>query len=275
MNNIERDSSGVRNSDLRKATGVFDPGIDFVREHVPGAKKVTATQISVVGFLLAGAGIEVQEYQNRTGKRSKKLTALSICLTLAGVFCDVLDGKVARKVRNEMIDPAKREEDEKLGQAIDPMVDGGIEGWRATSSAVTAFLRGDYFGVQAAIFNLRTTNLPRTGKAIAGSVGVSTPETYSRLDPRNIGTSLGRKAPNYLATYVPTIGKIPVQGICDTIVGLASMVVAGERVIASFRPSGPKLSAKETEHAMVRAEFLAGETVVLNSLADITQKSLK
>lgn len=266
-----RDSSEVRNSHLRRHTSIFDEPMEWAHQTFRWLK---ADHLTVIGIGFSILGIEVAEYQNRMGKYSPKLTLLAITSSVVGALNDLWDGKLARLERAEITNQKQNHHHEKMGQVKDPAADGFIEGYQALASAQTAYQRGDKFGVKAALFKLRTTNLARTVKAVANSFGVAVPETYSFLDPRFWGTSLGRKAPNYIATMAPEIKGIPVQAILDTASGVANVLVAADRISRIFFTK-PTLSRKEVEHGRTRAVYLGVQSIANFYASKIAEKHLK
>ncbi len=270
MAELEQNVSGVRNSEYRGLTNILDKPVEVFHKKVPGAKAKHATYLGIVFGI---AAVEVEEYQNRRGKHTLRLTTLAMGLTLASWLFDLIDGKKARLERAEMTNPKEREQHEKEGQALDPQADGIIEAWRAGSSAVTAWLREDYFGVKAAIFNLRTTNRPREAKAIIGAMGIATPETYKIYDPRNLGTSFGRKAPNLISTFLPVVDEVPIQGFMDTFAGIANTLVTRERLIA-ISENERTLPEKDIKNADYRADVLGAESRIFDNVANILEATL-
>ncbi|MBI2600015.1 CDP-alcohol phosphatidyltransferase family protein [Candidatus Daviesbacteria bacterium] len=186
----EGDQSSVRNSNWRQSTKGLDYPVKIFHHVFPNVK---ANHITAAGVMLSVAGIELMERQHRLGKSSGRNTGIAIGLTLAGMACDLFDGKLARLTRGEMADEEEKLEDEMKGQAYDPMADGIIEAFQSLASACTASKLGRKKEVSAALFNLATCNLPRTFKAVAGIFGRVVPETYKPYDFRFFGTSLGRK----------------------------------------------------------------------------------
>lgn len=257
----KKDDSAVRNSGLRKLTDFTNPTIGSLQERFSGIKAWEATAL---GMAFSIAGIEVAEHQNRTGKYSRKTTALAIALGLVGATIDLLDGKWARAAREKMTDEEAKEKDEMIGQAEDPLADGVIEAWQAGSAFFTARKRGDRSGQIWALRRLTTTNLPRTAKAIAGIWGFKVPETYKIGDLRFFGTSLGRKGPNYGATLCDSIDGKALQKPADMVAVSAGVAVTVGRLWSLFTPKGELvLDDKEIKHAIFRTAVLGAESLAL------------
>ncbi|MBI2600623.1 hypothetical protein HYW42_01605 [Candidatus Daviesbacteria bacterium] len=270
LNTVESDTSAVRNSGYRSLAGFLNPIVEKGQARFPGVK---AWHITATGIALTIAGTELEEYQNRRGKHTTSLDLLSGALTVLGVVCDLLDGKWARLARSEMWDPVKREDNEKWGQAIDPAADGVIEAHRAFAGAVTAWHLGDKEGFNAAMRNMESTNRPRTAKAFVGAFGKATPESYPVFDPRFLGTSLGRKVPNFLSTYVRKLRGCPIQFMMDSRVANANDVVTAERLWMVVKPA-KRLNGKEAKHAQARLVVLGAETLAIAGAAYLVRKTL-
>ncbi|OGE28649.1 hypothetical protein A2867_04355 [Candidatus Daviesbacteria bacterium RIFCSPHIGHO2_01_FULL_40_11] len=257
------EESAVRNSELRELTTFADGAVEWL--HEKSRRRLRAWHLTALGVGFSILGIELAEYQNRTGKYSLKTTALAFGSAFIGAALDLGDGKLARVERSEMTDEKAKARHEIIGQALDPAADGVIEAWQAGSAAVTAAKNGDRFAAAMALRRLCLVNGPRTAKAIAGCFGIEVPETYRIKDVlhgdiRFFGTSLGRKIPNYLATLVNRIRGVSVQGGADVIASGANGLVTTERLSSLITPKGEKvLSDKEIKHAKTRAIVLGVE----------------
>lgn len=274
---LKLEESAVRNSRLRSLINFVDPTVESFHESF---RKVKAPHVTAAGAACSIVGIGIAEYQNITGKHTRGRTALAVGLCLLGATLDLFDGKLARVIRSEMTDEKAKEKDEDWGQAEDPLADGIIEACQAGSAAVTAWKRGDRWGVRLALGRLATTNLPRTAKAIAGCFGIEVPETYRLKDVlhgdiRSFGTSLGRKIPNYGATFVDTAGGISVQNKLDAVTVPANAIVAAER-FGTLLTSGRELvlSEKEIRHAKIRTVVLGLESLAFLGVAYFLGKKL-
>lgn len=262
------DESAVRNSELREKTDFVDPVVRAFHRKFP---KVAAWHVTAAGVIFSIAGIWLAEHQNRVGEHPHKRTAIAAGSVLLGATLDLLDGKLARTIRDEMADDEAKDIDEKKGGALDASADGVIEAAQAAISAWTSHRFGDRRAVFMALARLATTNLPRTAKAIAGSHGISVPETYGFKDVlhgdiRIFGVSLGRKIPNYLATFVNSRKSFQVG--TDVVAVPANLVVTADR-LGTLATSGlqGKLSNKETRHAQFRAGVLGAESLTFMGIA--------
>lgn len=247
---------GQRNSEYRGISEtLLDRPVRLFHTRFPGVK---ADHVSIAGVLLSMAGIHLMEHQHRAQKYSPRTTMAAAGLVGVGMLLDLLDGKLARVSRGEMTDEKAKYEDEKKGQAKDPIADSVIEALQSLESAYTAHKLGSRIEVESVIFNLASSNIPRTFKAVAGIFGISVPETYKPCDPRFFGTSLGRKVPNYLSTFVPKA-----RAVSNLAAGIANTVVALERFNAFTSPNfDSTLSDKETDFAGTRAKYLGIQSVV-------------
>lgn len=268
------DQSNVRNSDWRKLTTVADPLIPWLHNKSKGRLK--AWQISVLGLGLSIGAIEIAKYQNRTGRYTAKRTALALGMKLLADGLDLIDGKYARYERSLMTDPDEKDRHEMIGQALDPVIDGAAEAYQKASSAITAWRHGDAESKEAALRDLCRTNLPRTAKAVVGSLGVAVPESYQPWDIKFYGTSLGRKIPNYISIFINRARGIPIQGILDTGVETANELVAMERISTLWQTNSDQtLNEKEIRHAKFRAKVLATQSLINIGIAHILRRVLR
>ena len=247
---------GQRNSEYRELSeSLLGRPVKLFHRRFRGVK---ADHVSIAGALFSMAGIHLMESQHRAQKYSPKHTLAAVGLVGVGMLLDLFDGKLARVIRQEMTEEKEKYEDEKKGQAKDPLFDGVTETFQLLESAYTAHELGNRIGVKAAIFNLVTSNIPRTFKAVAGIIKKSVPETYKWYDPRIFGVSLGRKAPNNLSTFVHEAGVAS-----NVTAGLANIEVAVERLSVVFNPDvKPTLSSKEADFALTRAKYLGIQSLV-------------
>lgn len=279
IKSVPEEESTVRNSELREMTSFADSAVEAFHKIKP-FRNVKAWHVTALGVLFSIAGIELAEHQNRTGKHIRSMTVLAFSSSLIGATLDLLDGKLARVIRSEMIDDKAKDEDEARGGATDAAGDGIIEAWRAGSSAFTAKKKGNSYAVKAALFTLAITNLPRVAKAIVGCFGFKVPETYRirdilHGDPRFFGVSFGRKFTNYPATLINEVEGVSVQAGMDTIGSIANGIVTAERLSAFITAKGEReLSPKEMRHARTRALVLGSEALLFGGTAFILGKHL-
>ena len=266
---VESDKSVIRNSDYRKLLKPLDAVADFLDKRT----KITANGLTVSAIPLAVLGFRLMSSQHRQTEYSKAKTLLAIGLTVASILVDGIDGKKARRERSKMVQ-LKADTCEVKGQMLDSLVDGIIEAYQAWQSFVVARDAGDKWSAGFALLNLATTNLPRTAKAIVGKAGLGVPESYKITDIREYGVSSGRKVPNYLASFVPKIGKVNVQGPLNLLTSVANAAVAAERIGAVFNPNAPVISEKEISHANYRAPFLIAQSALNITLAVRAFKTL-
>lgn len=265
LNGVAKDGSAVRNSAYRKLTDFSDGAVEGLHKGLPWLK---AWHLTAAGVAFSILGIELAEYQNRTGKYTVKKTVLAFLSSFLGAALDVGDGKKATLERNEMTEEEEKAAHQARGGAIDAAGDAIVEGWQAKAAAVTAAKMGDRRAVKLALLRLATTNLPRAAKALVGCFGFDVPETYritdvARGDIRFFGTSLGRKIPNYLATLANKPKGIPIQKGADLIAPTANTIVAAERLGALIAAKGEKaLSHQEMRNARTRAVVLGAQSLL-------------
>lgn len=273
---------GQRNHELRELSeSLLDAPVALFHRKLPGAK---ALYVSIGGAVISMAGIHLMENQHRAQKYNPKITGLAIGLVGLGMVCDLIDGKLARLIRSEMTDEKKKLDDEKKGQAIDPIIDGIIETFQYLESAWTAHKLGRKTAVKASIFNVITANVPRTWKAIAGTFAIPIEEGYKIWNPRFWGTSLGRKLPNYASTFAPHPEingvELPVGEFANIVTGTANTKVGMERLDkVAYPPLGQPgvvpMSNKEVEFAKYRAPRLAVQSLVNIGIGFVASRILR
>lgn len=258
----ETDESEVRNSYLRRFANPLNPLVRIYHKKIN--PKGTAFQVSLGAAVSSIIGIHLMERQHRADRYSKVITTVAVGLMVVGALGDLCDGKLARLIRSEMADPEEARRDEEFGQFIDPFFDGAVETWQLGESAYTAYKLGHKKVVASILFNMVTSNIPRTLKAFVGMFGGNPPETYLPDDERFFGTSLGRKIPNYTATLT---SDMDVREGLNRATGIANCLVAADRI---FGPnSDKKLTEKDIAHAKYRAPRLALQSLVNFGVAGV------
>lgn len=267
---------GQRNSGYRKISEpLLNPVVKVIEWVDP---EIEAIDIGRAGAKITKWGIRLKEHMNRHNISSKELTMLAGGLVIAGLACDLVDGKWARYKRSKLTDENLKRQLEAKGQADDPAIDADLEAFQSEEAGETASHFGSRWGVLATAFSKGTNNFARTVKSVVGMFGVPVPEAYKPWDIlRFPGASLGRKL-LYVGTFKPRIDlapglSIPVQEIVHTWVSISNLVVTAERAGALLKPpNGYRLSDKEVEFAGVRTERLLPISV-LNIVSAINMGS--
>lgn len=263
----ENDSSPVRNSEYRKYESILDPLVPLIYNASRGVVKAKNISWAALGANILAT--ELAEYQNRTGRYTISRTALSMFLRFVGEIGDGIDGKYARHERSFMTNKEEIKKHKKDGNALDPFLDGLGEAHKKLAGGITAWWLGDFDSARAALRGLRKTNLPRTAKAAVGALGVAVPESYKPWDFRCYGTSLGRKFPDFVSTYVHKFRGIPVQRHLDNFTAEANDTVTLQR-LASFK--NPKtLGDEEIDHARNRLKVLGKESLVFYTVGHLLE----
>jgi phosphatidylglycerophosphate synthase len=248
-----------RNSPVRKfLQKPVDNLASFLVKRFPD---LTADHISYTGTTLVALGASLRAVSEVLGQ---DYSWFSLGLIGLGVAFDGLDGAVARQ---------KNPDDKgSHGVIVDVLNDRAQETVLTISRIATASLRGDPFGVLAAIFAGLTNPFPSLTRAMAEKNGVIVAE--SGKNPLSfLGTRLGRvglavSATVYPQTDIPFVNE-PMQPFLDALTTFANISSTIERIFIWLKNRGSNQSLDETskmiaaEKAKALITFTLINTVVL------------